>query len=121
MTQARLIRFLRYAVLGETKHPRGARRRPRRGPARSWKYRGWIRTLPSAVSGALGCEAAHTGDDGGMGQKPSDYSCIPLTFEEHCEYHNIEREAFESRYGISCRQIVGDLNRLWFKYARLVK
>lgn len=116
-----LARWLRYAVHGETEHPRAARRRPRRGPARNAKYRAWIRSLPSAVSGEYGCEAAHTGTDGGMRQKASDYSCIPLTAEEHAEYHRIGREEFERGNHIDCRAIVAELNRLWFRYADLVK
>jgi Protein of unknown function (DUF968) len=104
--------------------PQRAPRRTRcfdRGPARNWKYRAWIRTLPSAVSGQEGCEAAHTGSDGGMRQKASDYSCIPLTPEEHREYHQIGKADFEAKYGIDCATLVKRLNRDWFQYGRLVK
>jgi hypothetical protein len=101
------------------------RRRPRRSrrcsPARNYRYKAWIRTLPSAVSGQLGCEAAHTGSDGGMSMKSSDYSCIPLTFAEHAEYHRIGRGAFEQRFAIDCRAIVKRLNHAWFAYAQEVK
>jgi hypothetical protein len=100
---------------------RSGRRRVRRGPARSPKYRRWIRSLPSVVSGAFGCEAAHTGDDGGMGQKPSDFSCIALTAAEHIEYHSIGRPDFERRHGINCRVLVRRLNSAWFAYASEVK
>jgi|ERR1019366_9819847 hypothetical protein len=49
------------------------------GPARNWKYKLWIRSLPCAICGLEPCgEAAHTGGDGGMAMKASDYSCIPL-------------------------------------------
>lgn len=113
MPDKSLVRYLRYAVLGETVHPRAARRKPRRGPARSAKYRAWIRTLPSAVSGAGPCEAAHTGDDGGMAQKASDYSCIPLTTEEHLEYHRFGRDAFEQSYKVDCRLLVHGLMAAW--------
>ena len=44
--------WLMYRVHGETVHPRKTRRtRARRGPARNWKYRAWIRTLPCLVCG----------------------------------------------------------------------
>ena len=114
MSRNRLGDFLMYAVHGVTRPAeRRLRRRNRRGPARSWKYRRWIRSLPSVVSGWDGCEAAHTGDDGGMGQKAADYSCIPLTAVEHRLYHQIGRDRFELRFGISCRELVKRLNQLW--------
>jgi hypothetical protein len=114
MTQRGLIRYLRFAVLDQTEHARAPRRKPRRGPARSWKYLAWIRTMPSIVSGLYGCEAAHTGDDGGMRMKASDFSCLPLTPAEHREYHQLSRERFEAKHGIDCRQLVRQFNELWF-------
>ena len=121
MTRSQLIRYLRYEIHGERIQRRQKRRRPRRGPARSWKYRAWVRTLPSAVSGQYGCEAAHTGSDGGMAQKASDLTVIPLTPEEHREYHQIGKAAFEAKYGISCAAIVKSLNHCWFAYRSEVK
>lgn len=121
MSHSALVRWLRYAVLGEHEHKRCSRRRARRGPVRDYKYRAWIRSLPSAVSGALGCEAAHTGDDGGTSQKSSDYSCIPLTSLEHADYHLIGHMAFETLHGLDCRALVKRLNHDWFAYAGRVK
>lgn len=99
----------------------GKKRHHRRGPARNWKYKAWIRGLPSCVSGQTGCEAAHTGTDGGMRQKPSDYSCVPLTPEEHREYHQHGKQAFEQKYSISFEMEVKKLNSVWFQYSGLVK
>jgi Protein of unknown function (DUF968) len=114
-------KWLYYQIHG-VKPARSPRRRPTgRCPARSWKYRGWVRTLPSAISGLEGCEAAHTGTDGGMKQKASDYSCIPLTPEEHREYHQIGKAEFEAKYGIDCATLVKRLNHDWFAYRSLVK
>lgn len=101
------------------------RRAPRpwspRKPPKAWKYRAWVRTLPSAVSGRqdyingkLCCEAAHTGSDGGMRMKSSGYSCVPLTIEEHREYHQIGRDGMEAKYGVSFKAVVRELNRAWF-------
>jgi hypothetical protein len=115
-----LARYLRYAIWDESKPPRSPRRAPRRGPARNWKYKAWIRSLPSAVSGLPGCQACHTGQDGGMSQKASDYSCIPLTFEEHMDLHR-GRAEFEARYGIDIASLVRRLNHDWFAYSREVK
>lgn len=91
-------------------------------PKRNWKYRQWIRTLPSAVSGIEGgIEAAHTGGDGGMSMKASDYSCIPLTVEEHREYHQIGKSAFEAKHNLDCAVLVRRLNAVWFKHSQDVK
>lgn len=113
-----LERWLHQAIHG-TPAPRAPRRRPRRGPTRNWKYRAWIRTLPSVVSGRPGCEACHTVNNG-MSSKGSCYTCVPLTPEEHREY-DAGREAFEQKYGISMAATVRDLNHAWFAYAREVK
>jgi hypothetical protein len=123
MSRSKLADFLMYAVHGvNTPYARrSGRRRVRRGPARSWKYRQWIRSLPSVVSGSDGCEAAHTGGDGGTGQKSSDFSCIPLTAVEHRLYHQVGRDRFEIRYRINCRELVKRLNSLWFGHAQEVK
>lgn len=116
-----LVRYLRYAIHGETTHPRAARRPARQcKPARNGKYRAWIRSLPSVVSGKMGCDAAHTGDDGGMAQKASDYSCIPLTREEHGELHR-GRAEFERLHQVDIAALVRRLNHDWFAYAARVK
>jgi len=92
-----------------------------RGPARDYRYRAWIRSLPSAVSGQLGCEAAHTGGDGGMRQKSSDFSCVPLTRSEHAELHGIGKQDFEAKYGIEFKEVVRRLSDAWFAHAAEVK
>jgi hypothetical protein len=61
----------------------------------------------------MGCEAAHTGTDGGMAQKASDFSAIPLTPAEHRDYHQIGRKAFERKHGIVCADLVRDLQAIW--------
>lgn len=119
MSHSALVRWLRYAVHGEYSHSRAPRRRPRRGPARNWKYRRWIRSLPSAVSGRPGCEASHT-QNNGTSSKGSDYSCVPLTHEEHREY-DAGRDLFEKRYGLCMAELVKRLNHDWFAYAGRVK
>jgi hypothetical protein len=95
-----------------------------RKPPKAWKYRCWIRTLPSMISGIEGpglIEAAHTGLDAGMALKSSGYSCVPLTLEEHREYHQIGRKAMERKYGVSFADTAKELNRVWFTYAKEVK
>lgn len=102
------------------------RKKPRRrilrmGPARNWRYRGWIRSLPSCLSHRIGCEAAHTGSDGGMSIKATDYSCVPLTPEEHRLYHQHGRAWMEARFRVSFKAIVRELNRHWFEFSKEVK
>ena len=62
-------------------------------------------------------EAAHTGTDGGMSTKASDYSCVPLCADCHTQaqgaYHRAGKGAFERRHGLSFAGIVARLNREW--------
>jgi hypothetical protein len=91
-----------------------------RKTARSWRYLAWIRSLPCAVCGAH-AEAAHTGSDGGMSIKSSDWSCVPLCTSHHQEYHQIGRGGVENKYGIYFADIVRKLNHFWFDFSRAVK
>ncbi len=121
----RLRQYLAYAVLDrktETparKPPAKAKRStPRRGPERDAKYLAWIRTLPCAACGRHApSEAAHTGDDGGMSQKASDYSAIPLCPGCHrtgrFAYHRLSRAAFERAWAIVCAGVVARLRAEW--------
>ena len=114
-----------YAVTGRRPPRRSPRRRSGRGPARNFKYRSWVRSLPCARCGSTyRVEAAHTGSDGGMSQKSSDYSVIPLCFDCHQaapdSYHR-DREAFEARLQSTIPGLVKQLNSLWFAYASEVK
>ncbi len=73
----RLEAYLARLVHGR-KPQRSCSSRIPKGPPRDEAYK-WIRTLPCVGCGAAGrSEAAHTGEDGGMSMKPSDYSCVPL-------------------------------------------
>ena len=93
-------------------------RKVRSGPPRDPSYRAWIRTFPCTICGAVWkVEAAHTGTDGGMSMKPSDYSCIPLCRNCHTAakgaYHRIGKFAFERNYGINLQALVKALNVSW--------
>ena len=124
LTNFRLRKFLAREMLGETL------RKPRRksgGEAeepRSEPYKARIRTLACTACGIEGrSEAAHTGRDGGMSQKASDLSCIPLCRDCHTmradSYHRIDggRRAFERRYRVSFAREVKRLNAEWRKRA----
>lgn len=112
----RIVRYLRFAVLGKVDHPRRPRRRvAQRGPARDPKYRAWIRTMVCCACGAdFQVEAAHTGSDGGTALKASDYSCVPLCLGCHTgnprAYHRIGRPAFERLWNLDFGALVLRLN-----------
>jgi hypothetical protein len=62
-------------------------------------------------------EAAHTGSDGGMRQKASDYSCIPLCSECHTlapgAYHRVGRDEFAKRHGVNMAALARQLYGEW--------
>ena len=114
--------WLYQQVHGEKPPRKGPRRsRSGRGPARSWRFKAWVRTLACAACGSTDdVEAAHTGNDGGMAQKSSDYSCIPLCTDCHTQAphaHHRNREACEQqihgRLGLSVGELVKTLNAEW--------
>lgn len=81
----------------------------------------WIRTLPSAVSGRMGCEAAHVSfpdrrfgkPERGKSKKADDNWVLPLTADEHRDQHDCkdggERDWWE-RHGIDATTLA---SRLW--------
>ena len=116
-TRLDLEQYLAREVL-DREIPRKPPTKERRGPARDAEYRAWIRTWPCAACGStLDVEAAHTGSDGGMSMKSSDYSCIPLCTNCHrlgrFAYHRIGRPAFMERWRMDLTRLVLRLNALW--------
>ena len=110
-------RTLVWLVLGRNSE-RKPRRKERRGPSRDSCYRAWVRTLPCVACGSRWqIEAAHTGSEGGMSQKASDYSCVPLCRSCHTAgrfaYHRVGRLEFETRYGVDFVDLVRALNIAW--------
>ena len=113
----RLEQILRWKILGEwVQRPRRCRSFYR-GPARDDDYKVFIRGQPCCACGRFPSEAAHTGQDGGMAQKSSDYSCVPLCNACHTAgrraYHRIGREEFERLHGIDFDVIVEGLFTEW--------
>lgn len=114
-------RWLYLQVHGHKPKRRSPRRSSSRGPARSWKYKAWIRTFACSACGSeYDVEAAHTGNDGGTSQKASDHSCIPLCTDCHTQAphsHHRDREACEAlileRLGMTAGELVKELNREW--------
>lgn len=122
----RLEQYLGFVVHDRRiRPPRRATRRWHHGPARDERYKAWIRTLPCEICGRH-AQAAHTGNDGGMGEKPSDYTCIPLCAKCHITgkhaYHNSKmgKKAFEALHMINCEAVVQRLNAEYAQIARKV-
>lgn len=96
----------------ERKPPQKASALHNSAPARDYKYRAWIRSLPSAVSGLSPCQACHTGPHA-IGQKASDYTCIPLTLEEHRAFDR-DPKGFAQEHGLKVSELTARLTRIWF-------
>ena len=73
---------------------------PKDAPWRSKKYRQWVKSLPCVATGAPADDAHHITGTGksGMGTKPGDNYCIPLTRAMHTLLHN-DPAAWEKLYG----------------------
>jgi len=68
---------------------------------RNKKYLNFIRSLPCCVTGSEWEIVAHhirIGQNGGMGLKPNDYRCIPLTADKHGELHHMGEKTFYEYY-----------------------
>jgi len=118
LTGKHLRSYLAYAVHGRKPTRRAQTAQPRKGPPRDEAYKAWIRTLPCLGCNAEGrSEAAHTGSDGGMSMKASDYSCVPLCANCHtvsaAAYHRIGKAAFEERHQLEFAVEVRQLNAKW--------
>ena len=117
LTEEQLRSYLAWTIHGRQPQ-RSATSPARKGPPRDSAYLTWIREMPCVACGVEGrSEAAHTGTDGGMSMKASDYSCVPLCTDCHTQapgaYHRIGKRALERRLGLSFAGIVARLNREW--------
>jgi hypothetical protein len=117
LTENQLRSYLAWMIHGRKTQLR-ATSPMRKGPPRDKAYLAWIREMPCIACDIAGrSEAAHTGTDGGMSQKASDYSCVPLCADCHRQapgaYHRVGKGTFERRHGLSCAGIVARLNREW--------
>jgi hypothetical protein len=117
LTEQQLRSFLARTIHGrEPRH--WATSSTRKGPPRDKAYLAWIRERPCLACGLEGrSEAAHTGTDGGLSQKASDYSVVPLCADCHTQapgaYHRVSKRTFEQRHRVCFARIVARLNREW--------
>lgn len=75
---------------------------PKIKPVRSEKYRKWVKSLPSVVSGKPADDPHHLigYGYGGMGTKAPDIFTFPLTRLEHTELHNVGWREWEEVHGL---------------------
>ena len=64
------------------------------------EYLDWVRSLPSAASGMIGCVAHHRIGGRLSQRKTSDFEAIPLTDSEHLALHR-GLAAFEDAHGVT--------------------
>lgn len=94
---------------------------PKAKPAKRASYLDFIRTLPCAVTGRTGVEAAHLstaspmhGHYGrGRGTKASDRWTLPLSRAEHSRQHSMNEMAFWAQAGIDPHLLALTLFGLW--------
>lgn len=91
---------------------------PKEKPARSAKYRDWIRKQPCCICRYIPQESygylihAHHTQTGGMGTKGSDLSLVPLCFACHDKVHALYgKKGYWSNDQLS--DIIARLNEKW--------
>lgn len=86
---------------------------PKKEYIRDNRHRKFIASLPCCVSGNVETQAAHirSNNGGGMGLKPCDSQCVPLSWIEHARQHTHGEEIFWKPYGgiEKAKQLASDL------------
>lgn len=80
-------------------------------------YLQWVKSLPSAISGAPADDPHHLIGHGmgGMGTKVSDLLTFPLTRVEHSALHDGGYKSWESRHGSQWMHVVKTIERAVFE------
>lgn len=77
------------------------RLKPKSG-RRDKKYRDWIHSQPCALSGQWDVVMHHVRTNFlGLGLKPDDRYCIPISIDLHLEGHRIGWTTFERKYNVN--------------------
>ena len=119
MLYGKQLRSYLASAVHDRKPMRQARTPQRNGPPRDEAYKAWIRSLPCVSCGCSApTEAAHTGSDGGMSMKASDYSCVPLCALCHRTgshaYHSADgKRKMEARLERTFEEIAAELYVAW--------
>mgnify|MGYP001562691975 CR=1 FL=1 len=79
----------------------------------SEKYRVWVKSLPSCISGIEPAGDCHHLKGHGFGGtvKAPDWAAIPLTREEHERFHSSGIRTWEEQYGSQFEHVVRTLGK----------
>ncbi|HXG58143.1 MAG TPA: hypothetical protein VNL91_03900 [Thermoanaerobaculia bacterium] len=95
---------------------------PKEHPDRDAAYLAFVRGELCAVWGEDGIhcagvtEAAHL--IGGMGEKRSDYYCVPLCTVHHRQQHDVGLIQFQVQHGVNLWQVSAELLIRWMRRSR---
>lgn len=79
---------------------------------RSQEYLDWVKTQPSCISGRPSDDAHHIKGHGmGGTTKPPDWATLPLTRDEHTEFHNKGWKTWEADNGNQWQHIARTLGK----------
>lgn len=88
---------------------------PKKKPARNDEYLEYIRSLPCCVCVTGTPVEPHHMEGGGVGQKGSDYSCIPLCTQHHRELHDVGVDHFQCDKVLNLWMMVFKCVDLWMR------
>ena len=90
---------------------RPVRLKPRKGRIEDPAYRRWIRTQPCLVQDRDCRGPIDPNHVGRFGRgRDNDYNAVPLCRRHHDLYHEIHRQRFEARFGVSFAAAIAGLN-----------
>lgn len=79
---------------------------------RSPRYMEFIRSLPCVVTGMengytdIVAHHVRMGAGAGVGQKPSDYWCLPLDAKEHTKLHQVGEARYWQGHGVNPHELI---------------
>lgn len=85
---------------------------PKEVTPRSDQYLDFIRSMPSPLSGQGPCIPHHR-VRAGTSNKGSDFEAVPMTQKEHQELHNMDEDAFWSKYTVDVGELANAYKHLY--------
>ena len=93
---------------------------------RNANYLSWIRTQPCIVTDMdftqtdMVAHHVRMGGDGGMGLKPSDYRCLPLTAYQHVKLHSMVEKGYYDMFELAVDKLMISLMLRYIRNERRV-
>jgi len=78
---------------------------------RSGKYLKWVKQQPSCISGKPSDDPHHIKGHGYGGLVAPDWATMPLTRDEHTNFHNIGWETWEAEHGDQWEHVAKTLGK----------